>query len=141
VRIPYNAETKKARTRSIFVGKKWLEIGYNPKDVWSVTGLHKIDEEREMHPTQKPLEIIERIVKAGSPTDDIVLDLFLGSGTTAVACVGLRRNYIGFEISSEYCQNTEKRLSELQNNIPLLEKLKHENEKQNLFIVTQSNFS
>jgi site-specific DNA-methyltransferase (adenine-specific) len=63
VRIPYNAETKKARTRSIFVGKKWLEIGYNPKDVWSVTGLHKIDEEREMHPTQKPLEIIERIVR------------------------------------------------------------------------------
>ena len=41
VRIPYDPETKKARTRSIFVGKKWLEVGYNPKDLWSVTRLHR----------------------------------------------------------------------------------------------------
>ena len=39
VRIPYDAETKKARSRSIFVGAKWLEVGYNPKDVWSVSRL------------------------------------------------------------------------------------------------------
>jgi site-specific DNA-methyltransferase (adenine-specific) len=36
IRIPYDAETKKARSRSIFVGHKWLEMGFNPKDVWSV---------------------------------------------------------------------------------------------------------
>jgi site-specific DNA-methyltransferase (adenine-specific) len=41
IRIPYDAQTKKARSRSIFVGKKWLEVGYNPKDVWSVTRLRK----------------------------------------------------------------------------------------------------
>lgn len=64
VRIPYDDETKKARTRSIFVGKKWLEVGYNPKDVWTVSRLHRIHSEREDHPTQKPLEIIERMVKA-----------------------------------------------------------------------------
>lgn len=48
---------KKARSRSIFVGKKWLEVGYNPKDLWSVSRLHRIHAEREDHPTQKPLEI------------------------------------------------------------------------------------
>ena len=69
VRIPYDPETKKARTRSIFVGKKWLEIGYNPKDVWSVTRLHRQDPEREEHPTQKPLEIVERMVLASCPVE------------------------------------------------------------------------
>ncbi|HEX8787405.1 MAG TPA: site-specific DNA-methyltransferase, partial [Telluria sp.] len=41
VRIPYDAETKKARSRSIFIGAKWLEVGYNPKDLWSVSRLHR----------------------------------------------------------------------------------------------------
>jgi site-specific DNA-methyltransferase (adenine-specific) len=67
VRIPYDAETKKARSRSIFVGAKWLEVGYNPKDLWSVSRLHREHPERADHPTQKPLEIIERMVKASCP--------------------------------------------------------------------------
>jgi site-specific DNA-methyltransferase (adenine-specific) len=62
IRIPYDAETKKARSRSIFVGKKWLEVGYNPKDLWSVSRLHRIHSEREDHPTQKPVEIVERMI-------------------------------------------------------------------------------
>ena len=49
VRIAYDAETKKARTRSIFVGKKWLELGCNPKDLWSISRLHRIHRERENH--------------------------------------------------------------------------------------------
>jgi site-specific DNA-methyltransferase (adenine-specific) len=85
VRIPYDAETKKARSRSIFIGAKWLEVGYNPKDVWSVSRLHREHPERADHPTQKPLEIIERMVKASCPPDGVVLDLFMGSGTTAMA--------------------------------------------------------
>lgn len=67
VRIPYDKETKKARTRSIFVGKKWLEMGYNPKDIWSITRIHAEDPEREDHPTQKPLDLIERIIKVSCP--------------------------------------------------------------------------
>ncbi|MBI4286656.1 MAG: site-specific DNA-methyltransferase [Chloroflexi bacterium] len=110
VRIPYDPETKKARTRSIFVGKKWLEVGYNPKDVWSVTRLHAEDHEREMFPTQKPLEIVERIIKVSCPENGVVLDPFMGSGTTAVACVRLRRSYIGFEVNPDYCRMIEERL-------------------------------
>lgn len=119
VRIPYDAETKKARTRSIFVGKKWLEIGYNPKDLWSVTRIHAEDPERENHPTQKPLEIVERIIKASCPEQGVVFDPFMGSGTTAVACIKLNRNYIGFEINPNYCKMIEKRIKKVMSNASL----------------------
>lgn len=110
IRIPYDAETKKARSRSIFVGAKWLEMGYNPKDLWSVSRLHRIHPERADHPTQKPLEIIERMVKASCPPGGIVLDPFMGSGTTAVAAKRCGRNYVGFELNAVYCDVIEGRL-------------------------------
>ena len=112
VRIPYDAETKKARSRSIFVGAKWLEVGYNPKDVWSVSRLHRQHGEREDHPTQKPLEIVERMVLASCPEGGLVLDPFIGSGTTAVAAVRNRRNFVGFELNPDYCAIAEKRIAE-----------------------------
>ena len=102
IRIPYDAQTKKARSRSIFVGKKWLEIGYNPKDLWSVSRLHRQDAEREDHPTQKPLAIIERILLASSPPGGLVLDPFMGSGTTAAAAAVRGRRFVGFELNSDY---------------------------------------
>lgn len=111
VRIPYDAETKKARSRSIFVGAKWLEIGYNPKDLWSVSRLHKIHPERADHPTQKPLEIVERMVKASCPVNGTILDPFMGSGTTAVAAKRWGRNFVGFELNPEYCNIIVSRLA------------------------------
>jgi site-specific DNA-methyltransferase (adenine-specific) len=112
VRIPYDAETKKARSRSIFVGKKWLEVGYNPKDVWSVARLHAIHSERRNHPTQKPLEVIERMVLASCPPRGVVLDPFMGSGTTAEACVKNGRHFIGYELNPEYVEIGETRVKE-----------------------------
>lgn len=112
VRIPYDAETKKARTRSIFVGKKWLELGYNPKDIWSISRLHKIHKERENHPTQKPLELIERMIKSSSPENAVILDPFAGSGTTIEAAVKNNRQAIGFELNPKYCQVIEKRMKQ-----------------------------
>lgn len=109
IRIPYDPETKKARSRSIFVGKKWLEVGYNPKDVWAVSRLHRIHAEREDHPTQKPLEIIERMIKSSCPPNGIVLDPFAGSGTTVDACIRNNCRYIAFEINSKYCEIIQKR--------------------------------
>lgn len=111
VRIPYDEETKKARTRSIFVGKKWLEMGYNPKDIWSIARLHAEDPERTQHPTQKPLELIERIILASCPEQGLVFDPFMGSGTTAFAAKKNNRNYIGFEINEEYYSIIQKRLA------------------------------
>ena len=111
VRIPYDAATKKARSRSIFVGAKWLEVGYNPKDMWSVSRLHREHAERVDHPTQKPLEIIERMLKASCPPGGIVLDPFMGSGTTAVAAKRLGRHYTGFELNPAYCELIAQRLA------------------------------
>lgn len=110
VRIPYDAETKKARSRRIFEGAKWLELGHNPKDLWSVSRIHKQAPERENHPTQKPLEIIDRMVLASSPENGLVLDPFMGSGTTAISCMRNKRNFVGFEINSSYCEMIEQRI-------------------------------
>lgn len=111
IRIPYDAETKKARSRSIFVGAKWLEIGYNPKDVWSVSRLHREHPERADHPTQKPLEIVERMVKASCPPGGTILDPFMGTGTTAVAAQRCGRDFVGFELNPAYCEIIARRLA------------------------------
>ena len=113
VRIPYDPNTKKARTRSIFVGKKWLEVGRNPKDVWSISRLHRMHAERENHPTQKPLPLIERMIKSSSPEDGLVLDPFAGSGTTIEAAVKNGRQAVGFELNPSYCCIIEKRMERL----------------------------
>ena len=67
-----------------------------------------------IHPTQKPLKLFEFLVKASSNENDIVLDPFIGSGTTGVACKNLNRNFIGVELSEEYCQIAKKRLAQQQ---------------------------
>jgi site-specific DNA-methyltransferase (adenine-specific) len=113
VRIPYDAATKKARSRKRFEGSKWLEQGYNPKDVWSVSRLHRLHAERVAHPTQKPLEIIERMVLASCPPGGTVLDPFMGSGTTAIACARQGRHFLGYEINAEYCDVARARLDAL----------------------------
>lgn len=113
VRIAYDEETKKARSRSIFIGKKWLEVGYNPKDLWSVSRLHKIHSEREDHPTQKPIEIIERMIKASCPEGGVVLDPFAGSGTTVASCLLTNRNYIAYEINQDYYETIQKRIERI----------------------------
>ncbi|CAH2778321.1 MAG: Adenine-specific methyltransferase (EC [Candidatus Burkholderia crenata] len=113
IRIPYDAVTKKARSRKLFEGSKWLELGYNPKDVWSVSRLHRQHAERVDHPTQKPLEIVERMVLASCPRGGRVLDPFMGSGTTAVACARNGREFIGYEINADYHAIAEKRVAQM----------------------------
>ena len=67
-------------------------------------------EESRCHPTQKPLKLMTYLLATYSKDDHTVYDPFMGSGTTARACKDLGRNYIGSEISKEYCEIAEKRL-------------------------------
>lgn len=67
--------------------------------------------ERTTHPTQKPLSITEKLIKTHCIKNGIVLDPFLGSGTTAVACKKLGRRYIGIEISEEYYNIAKQRVN------------------------------
>ena len=62
------------------------------------------------HPTGKPVELMSYLVKTYSNENDIVLDPFLGSGTTAMSCKYLKRNYIGIEIEEKYCEIARQRL-------------------------------
>lgn len=79
-------------------------------DVWDIPFLNPKAKERVGYPTQKPLTLLERIIKISTDPDDIVLDPFCGSGTTLVASSLLKRNYIGFDISKEAVKLSEDRL-------------------------------
>jgi len=63
------------------------------------------------HPTPKPKTFIKEILNMFSKEGDIVLDPFIGSGSTAVACKILKRNYIGFDINYDYCKLSKNRIS------------------------------
>jgi len=65
------------------------------------------------HPTPKPKTFIKELLLMFSKESDVVLDPFIGSGSTAVACKQLKRNYIGFEINPEYCELAINRLKKI----------------------------
>ncbi len=64
------------------------------------------------HPTQKPVELFEWLVKTYTNKGDLVLDNTIGSGTTAVACLNTGRDYIGIELDKKYCKMANKRIKE-----------------------------
>jgi len=69
--------------------------------------------ERTKHKTQKPLKVCLPYIEISSNQDDLVLDPFMGSGSTAVASKMLQRNFIGYELSEEFCKFAEQRLTDL----------------------------
>jgi len=70
------------------------------------------EEKNRVHPTQKPVKLFREIIKDNTNEGDIVLDPFIGSGTTAVACKQLGRRFIGFEISQDYVDIANNRLAQ-----------------------------
>jgi len=64
----------------------------------------------KLHTSQKPLELCEFLIKTYSSEGDLVLDNCIGSGTTAVACTNTKRNFIGIELSPEYCKIANERI-------------------------------
>jgi site-specific DNA-methyltransferase (adenine-specific) len=75
--------------------------------------LSKLNFEGITHPTQKPLEILKWIIKSSSKEKDIVLDCFMGSGSTAVACIQLNRNYLGCEINNDFYRLSKERIKKI----------------------------
>jgi site-specific DNA-methyltransferase (adenine-specific)/modification methylase len=88
------------------------------RDVWSlplVQGKERIhgDDGRALHPTQKPEEMLKRIIIASSQKGGVVMDPFLGSGTTAAVAKALGRNWIGIEKEEKYIDISKKRLAKI----------------------------
>lgn len=67
--------------------------------------------DRGLHPTQKPVKLMEFLISLTTSEGQTVLDPFCGCGTTVVAAINLKRNYIGFEINNEYYSNIIKRIN------------------------------
>ena len=114
IRVPYDSTSRIAHASKKGIlknGKRWFP---NPNgrlcgEVWHFSSQRhkeKINGKtpKLLHLTPKPLDMIERIIKASSNPNDLVMDMFLGSGTTALACHNLNRNFIGTELNKDYYQ-------------------------------------
>ena len=95
----------------IYATKKPINQGGS--NVWRETafssGAKKTNGEK-VHPTQKPVELMERIITDATNEGDVVLDCFMGSGTTGVACVNTKRKFIGMELQEKYFNIAKKRI-------------------------------
>ncbi len=94
-------------------------LGKNPSDVWQIpkvtSGANRSSKERMPHPAQFPIALIDRIVKASSNPNEIVLDPFLGSGTSAIVALSNGRKFVGFEINEKYCDLAVERIKQYKN--------------------------
>lgn len=101
VREPFDEETKRLYRRDKRLNPASIEKGKNPTNVWEINRLNANSKERVGHPTQKPLEIVRRFVKALSYEGSLVLDFFAGSGTTGRVCIEEGRHSILVDSSAD----------------------------------------
>lgn len=85
--------------------------GYELKSKWYVSPINKSDKDLFNHPTIKPLELVKRHILHSSNEGDTILDCFMGSGTTGVACKETNRNFIGIEIDKDYFKIAQNRIN------------------------------
>lgn len=95
------------------LGKKNGEENRALSNVWTdISPIVPWSKERVAHPTQKPVQLMERCVKLWTNEGDLVLDFTMGSGSTGVACKNLNRDFIGIEKNEEYYEIAKKRLDD-----------------------------
>ena len=97
----------------LFFREKGVKVygKYATKRKYYVTPTNKRDKDKYGHPTIKPLEIIENLIINSSKEDDTVLDCFMGSGTTGVACINTNRHFIGIEVDKTYFEISKQRIN------------------------------
>lgn len=87
---------------------------YETKRKYFITQTNTADKKAFGHPTPKPVPIIKTLIENSTQSGDLVLDPYMGSGTTAVACMQSGRKYIGFELNKEYYDKAVKRIKDVQ---------------------------
>ena len=125
VRVPYKETSGYARGGIVSQsGKKYMPHpkGTPVDDVWEIPIVNPMSEERLGYPTQKPLVLLERVLKASSNEGDIVLDPFCGSGTTGAAAENLGRKWIMSDLGRFAIHTTRKRMIDLQRDLHTSEK-------------------
>ena len=116
VRVPYDAKTietylKDKRYKDMDARRAHLEKGKYATNILRVPSLKGNSKEKCGHPSQKPLGLIEQLIACATDEGDLVLDPFLGSGTTAAAARRLQRQWLGIEKDADYIQIAQKRLA------------------------------
>ncbi len=125
VRQPYNPNTVKTFRSSPKAGfgkMPDLQRGKVPEDWWYFPVVARLHGERTGYPTQKPLALLERIVKASSPEGGLVGDFFCGSGTTAVAAARLGRRFVAADAAPRAVYTLQARLAEFPGEAVALER-------------------
>lgn len=107
----------------VFMREKGVEIygNYHSKKTYFITPINKADKKTFNHPTIKPLNIIKDLIINSSNEGDTVLDCFMGSGTTGVACKELNRNFIGIEIDEKYFNIAKSRIEKKDNQLTIFD--------------------
>ena len=106
-------KSKNYGTGEVMGGKKIKEdkvYTYTEKNPISILEFSNAAQKGKAHPTQKPVSLLEYLIKTYTNEGETVLDNCIGSGTTAIACMNTNRNYIGFELNKEYFDIAEKRI-------------------------------
>ena len=93
-------------------GKSTIEKEEFMESTLSIWNINPARAKKIGHPAPFPVELAERFINLYSYEKDLILDPFIGSGTTALAASKLKRSYIGYEVNAEYCKLAEKRLAE-----------------------------
>ena len=110
---PYKAHPGGSKSNGIYgQNSSFLHKG-NIKGEMFPRNIIKFKIERGLHPTQKPVALFEYLIKTYTNEGDLVLDNCIGSGTTAVACINLKRNWIGIEKEEKYCNIANERIKNL----------------------------
>ena len=90
------------------------------RSVWMIPATPPAEKKFGRHPTQKPLALLERIITASTKEGALILDPFMGSGTTGVAAVKLNRHFVGIDNNAEYCRLAEERIKDALNAKPMI---------------------
>jgi len=108
--VLWAARSEDARHTFNYDDMKRENGGKQMRNVWDILSPRREEKRFGKHPTQKPLALLERIVRASTTRGDVVLDPFCGSGTTGVACVRHDREFIGIDTSEDYLKLAAARI-------------------------------
>jgi site-specific DNA-methyltransferase (adenine-specific) len=111
--VLWAAREKKSRHKFNYQAMRAEAEGRQMKSVWRLLAPTRTEKELGSHPTQKPLALLERIIAASSNPRDLVLDPFVGSGTTGIAAAKLGRRFIGIDTDEKYLELAAQRYLKL----------------------------
>ena len=105
----------------LFFREKGVKVygSFDTKRTWYATPLNQSDKKKYKHPTVKPQLILNNLVVNSSKNEDVVLDPFMGSGSTGVACVNTNRNFIGIELDENYFSIAKDRIEKAEEDLCL----------------------